>query len=149
MTSKILLRWLLLVVTPFVIGISLYRFLVGPISPYVQLATPLIFLALVPITYLSMDSEYIQNAYFSGWFGEANAPIKNVVTIPGGVYQDIDIGHRKSYLSYLNRWAIFRETDHPVTILYDRLTKKWYYHYQPSNVYFKSLMAMRGADKKI
>ena len=131
MTTKILYRWLIILFL-YLLSITLYRFFVGPLSPYLPLTTPLVLLTLLPVSYLSMDWKYVQEMYLGGSFGEANRPIKSIVTIPGGIYNDIDIVNRRPYLAYLNRWVIYRDCDHPITIFYDRSTKSWYYHYQPS-----------------
>jgi len=128
MEHKILLRWLSLIFAPFVITISLYKVFIGPTPPYVSLAVPVVFLMIVPVSYLSYDWKYIQTTRFGGSFGDANAPVKSIVSIPGGVYNDIDISRFDHYRAHLGRWSIFTKADQPFTIFYDRFTKKWYYH---------------------
>lgn len=126
---NIILHWINFSLA-LIAGAFIYSFFVGPLPTGVWIGIGLVIPASsVPIIYLSLNSDYVASACTGGSFGETRLLNKAYIEIDEKPNLRIYIAGMKFTQIHLNRWGIFSRDDYPITLYYDRLTKKWYYHY--------------------
>lgn len=126
---NIVLRYVIFALA-FIVSGLIYSAYVGTLPTSVWIVMGIFIpTSALPFTYLSLNWKYIQSTRFGGRFGEINAPVKGVVSIPDSRIGDIDISAFQHYVVHINRWGVYTSNESPFTFFYDRFSKKWYYHY--------------------
>lgn len=126
---NIILRWINFSLA-LIAGAFIYSFFIGPLPTGVWIGIGLVIPASsVPITYLSLNSDYVASACTGGSFGETRLINKGYVEIDEKPGSRIYLATMKFTQAHLGRWGIFSQDENHITLYYDRLTKKWFYHY--------------------